>query len=96
MASRIARCHHERWDGSGYPAGLAGKDIPLEARIVTVADIFDALTSRRPYKEAWSVDRALDEIRHAAGRHLDPAVVKAFLGALPEITGVMRQYAEPD
>jgi putative two-component system response regulator len=95
MASRIARCHHERWDGTGYPDGLGGKEIPLEARIVTVADVFDALTSRRPYKEAWSVERTLEEIRRLAGLHLDPAVVKAFLGALPEIAAVMRQYADP-
>lgn len=79
MATVIAASHHERWDGSGYPAGLAGKAIPLVGRIVAVADVFDALINDRPYKSAWSVEQALAEIKCEAGRHFDPCVVAAFL-----------------
>ncbi|HLU79986.1 MAG TPA: two-component system response regulator [Burkholderiaceae bacterium] len=85
LAATIALCHHEKWDGSGYPRGLAGEDIPLEARIVAIADVFDALTSVRPYKRAWSVDDAVELIRSESGGHFDPRVVEAFLESLPEI-----------
>ena len=78
-AERIARHHHERWDGDGYPDGLWGAAIPLEARIAAVADVFDALTSARPYKEAWSWGRAVAHIIEGSGSHFDPAVVDAFL-----------------
>ncbi|MHB1340372.1 MAG: HD-GYP domain-containing protein [Coriobacteriia bacterium] len=71
--------HHERWDGSGYPLGLIGEDIPLSARIFAVIDVFDALTSDRPYRDAWPVDKALEHIRDGAGEHFDPTVVGAFL-----------------
>ena len=96
MAARIARAHHEKWDGSGYPRGLREKDIPLEARIVAVADVFDALTSRRPYKEPWSVEASLDEIRRLTGSHFDPAVVKAFLAVVPKVIEIKDRYAEPE
>ncbi len=79
MATVIAASHHERWDGSGYPAGLAGEAIPLVGRIVAVADVFDALTHDRPYKSAWPVERALAEIQAGAGSQFDPHVVAAFL-----------------
>jgi HD-GYP domain-containing protein (c-di-GMP phosphodiesterase class II) len=79
MAERIALTHHERWDGGGYPFGLSGADIPLVGRIVAVADVFDALTHSRPYKEAWPVGDAIAEIRFQAGKQFDPAVVDAFL-----------------
>lgn len=79
-AEEIARFHHECWDGSGYLAGLAGEQIPLSARITAVADVFDALTHDRPYKEAWSVERAVAEIVDQRGRSFDPAVVDAFRG----------------
>jgi response regulator RpfG family c-di-GMP phosphodiesterase len=79
LAETIARTHHERWDGAGYPDGLSGEDIPLAGRICAVCDVFDALVSERPYKRAWSVDEALDEIAAQRGRHFDPAVVDAFL-----------------
>ena len=82
LAADIAACHHERWDGTGYPAGLAGEAIPLAARIVAVADVFDALTSARPYKEAWPQPQALDHIRAHAGSHFDPRVVAALDGVL--------------
>jgi PAS domain S-box-containing protein len=75
----IPYCHHEKWDGSGYPRGLSGEAIPLAARIFAVVDVFDALTSERPYRPAWSQAQALDHIRSLAGTHFDPAVVKVFL-----------------
>jgi HD-GYP domain-containing protein (c-di-GMP phosphodiesterase class II) len=84
----IAEGHHERWDGWGYPRGAAREAIPLAARIVAVADVFDALTSRRPYKEAWSVERALGTIERDSGRHFDPEVVAALRRAIPRVLGV--------
>jgi putative two-component system response regulator len=77
-ACRIAQTHHERWDGQGYSAGLTGDAIPLEGRVVAVADVFDALTHARPYKEAWSVQRALETVLKETGRAFDPDVVEAF------------------
>ena len=77
-AEIIARTHHEHWDGSGYPRGLSGTDIPIEGRVVAVADTFDALTHSRPYKRAWSIEEAMIEIRTHAGSHFDPDVVEAF------------------
>ena len=79
LAEQIALSHHERWDGKGYPAGLAGKDIPLVGRIVAVADVFDALTHERPYKKAWQEDAAKAEIESKVGSQFDEHVVKAFL-----------------
>jgi response regulator RpfG family c-di-GMP phosphodiesterase len=78
MAEEIALTHHERWNGDGYPRHLHGEEIPLAGQIVAVADVFDALTHHRPYKPAWPVDRAVDEICHQAGEHFDPRVVEAF------------------
>ncbi len=79
MATLIAESHHEWWDGKGYPHGISGEAIPLVGRIVTVADVFDALTHDRPYKSAWPVTRAITEIKNEAGSHFDPKVVAAFL-----------------
>jgi len=78
LAERIALTHHERWDGRGYPCGLCGEEIPLGGRIVAVADVFDALTHERPYKQAWPVDEAVAEILRQAGKQFDPGVVDAF------------------
>jgi len=78
MAEQIALTHHERWDGQGYPSGLAGEDIPLPGRIVTVADVFDALAHRRPYKEPWPVDEARREVLAGTGTKFDPRVIEAF------------------
>jgi putative two-component system response regulator len=90
LAAEIAAAHHERWDGSGYPQGLAGVDIPLAARIVAVADVFDALTTRRPYKEALSFEAALACIRADSGRHFDPACVEAFCARWSDIQAAGR------
>lgn len=92
LGIEIAEAHHEKWDGSGYPKALAGADIPLSARIVALADVFDALTSRRPYKEAWSVDRALGAIRADSGRHFDPMVVAALERAMPQVLAFYERY----
>lgn len=78
LAERIALTHHERWDGGGYPRGLSGEEIPIAGRIVAVADVFDALTHERPYKHAWTVEKAVAEILGQVGRHFDPCVVDAF------------------
>jgi HD-GYP domain-containing protein (c-di-GMP phosphodiesterase class II) len=80
----IPRSHHEKWDGSGYPDGLAGEDIPLAARIFAFADVYDALTSDRPYRRAWSCGDALNYIRSEAGRHFDPALTPEFIRMLLE------------
>jgi len=79
IGEKIARSHHERWDGRGYPDGLSGEEIPLEARITSVVDVFDALTHERPYKHAWPVEEAITEIKRCAGANFDPAVVEAFV-----------------
>jgi len=78
-AKRVALYHHERWDGSGYPEGLAGEAIPLVGRICAVADVFDALLSKRPYKEPWPLDEALGEIAARGGTQFDPTIVAAFM-----------------
>jgi HD-GYP domain-containing protein (c-di-GMP phosphodiesterase class II) len=75
----IPYCHHEKWDGTGYPRGLKGEQIPLAARIFAVVDVWDALTSDRPYRSAWSKEKTLEYIREQSGRHFDPRVVEVFL-----------------
>lgn len=93
-ARDIAGSHHERWDGAGYPQGLIGEEIPLLARICAVADVFDALTSSRPYKKPWGIKEASDWIVAESGKHFDPDVVKAFEVALPEILRVRELYRD--
>jgi putative two-component system response regulator len=95
MAATIALHHHEKWNGSGYPNGLAGEDIPHVARVIAVADVFDALTSVRPYKQAWSVEQAVDLIRRESGNHFDPELVSAFLDLLPEILRIREHWSTP-
>jgi putative two-component system response regulator len=95
LAREIALSHHEKWDGSGYPQGLAKEAIPQSGRIVAVADVFDALTSTRPYKKAWAVDDAVAFIKENAGHHFDPEVTMHFLKCLPEIITVRENYTEP-
>ncbi|MBB2496269.1 response regulator [Aquipseudomonas ullengensis] len=94
MARSIALTHHEKWDGSGYPNGLKGEEIPLEGRIVAIADVFDALTSVRPYKAAWSVEDTLDLLRRESGKHFDPQLVELFLTQMPEILQIKQRWAE--
>lgn len=94
MAREIALYHHEKWDGSGYPQQLRGNAIPLSARIVAIADVFDALTTARPYKEAWDIDTAFDYLRSEAGRHFDPELVETFLGHRDDILSIQQTYAE--
>lgn len=95
VASEIAYTHHEKWDGTGYPRGLRGDDIPLVGRIVALSDVFDALTSERPYKRAWPVEEAVTYIRDNAGKHFDPTLAKCFDQVLPEIIQIRDKYAEP-
>lgn len=96
MARRIALCHHEKWDGSGYPQGLIGEAIPIEARIVALADVFDALTSKRPYKEAWTIEATTHYIEAESGKQFDPELVAAFHVALPEIIKIRDQLLDPE
>ena len=93
-AASIALTHHERWDGAGYPQGLKQNDIPLIGRIVAVADVFDALTCERPYKRAWSVKEAVQEIVRCRGHHFDPGIVDVFLTIIPEMTAIQLQFAD--
>jgi HD-GYP domain-containing protein (c-di-GMP phosphodiesterase class II) len=85
MAEAIARTHHERWDGTGYPNGLQGEEIPLEGRICAICDVYDALGSTRPYKRAWTPQEVRDEIARGSGTHFDPAIVTAFLALVPRL-----------
>lgn len=96
MARDIAISHHEKWNGTGYPNGLCGEDIPLVGRIAALADIFDALTSVRPYKKAWPVVKAVEHITNEKGQHFDPKLVDTFLDILPEIIAIKKKYAEPN
>ena len=93
MASSIALGHHERWDGQGYPKGLAGGDIPLSSRILAVADVYDALTSERPYKAAFSEEETLRIMEDEAGRHFDPDVFAAFKGIFPEFRAIRAELS---
>ncbi len=94
-ACSIAQHHHEKWDGSGYPLALAGEKIPVEARIVAICDVFDALTSVRPYKVAWTVDKAVEYLHDNAGSHFDPNLVNLFARILPEIITIRERFADP-
>jgi putative two-component system response regulator len=90
----IAMSHHEKFDGSGYPFGRKGRDIPLFGRIVAVADVFDALTSERPYKKAWDLDRSAALIRESRGGHFDPEVVDAFFAVFDDVVEVKGRYRD--
>lgn len=88
LAHTLAIEHHEKWDGSGYPNGIKGEQISIEGRIVAVADVFDALTSKRPYKEAWSVEKTVQHMQAQAGSHFDPTLIKLFLNKLDDIIAI--------
>ena len=94
MAKDIAGYHHEWWDGGakGYPEHLKGEEIPLSARIMAVADVFDALVSRRPYKEGFPVDKAFKILLEESGTHFDPAIIQALLEVRPEFEAIMAKY----
>ena len=94
MARLVAMTHHEKWDGSGYPKGLAGNDIPLVGRITAVADVFDALTSERPYKKGWAIEDAAQYIKDQSGSHFDPAVVEKFCENLEKIIEIRQTHRD--
>lgn len=94
VAAEIAHSHHEKFDGTGYPRGLAGKDIPLFGRIVAVADVFDALTSERPYKKAWEIDSAKQMLREGAGTHFDPVCVEAFFAEWDSVMEIKNRFMD--
>ena len=92
--AEIAKGHHEKFDGSGYPFGLKGEEIPIFSRIVAVADVFDALTSERPYKRAWTIEAAVDFLKNGAGSHFDPRCVEAFLSVWDEVLAIRDAYQD--
>ncbi|MDH4191548.1 MAG: HD domain-containing protein, partial [Betaproteobacteria bacterium] len=91
----VALTHHERWDGTGYPQQLRGDEIPLSGRVVSLCDVFDALTSKRPYKPAYSVDDSIAYLTANRGKHFDPALVDRFVSIMPDILVIMEQHPEP-
>lgn len=94
LAKTVAMTHHEKWDGSGYPKGLRAEDIPIEGRIVALADVFDALTSKRPYKEAWSLEDTMALIREQSGKHFDPSLVELFEANLDQILEIKARFRD--
>lgn len=94
MAKAVALYHHEKWDGTGYPFGLSGEQIPVEARIVALSDVFDALTSARPYKQAWSIEQTLQHIRAQKGQHFEPLLVDLLEQNLQQILEIKQRWAE--
>lgn len=96
IAQQVALYHHEKWDGSGYPHGLKGAEIPLVARIAAAADVFDALVSVRPYKKPWPLERVLSLFEEEKGRHFDPQVIDAFMNVLPQALVVMERLADTE
>jgi len=96
LAAEVALRHHEKWDGSGYPGALCGKDIPESARIVALADVFDALSMKRPYKESWSIEKIVAHISAASGQHFDPELVGVFSRILPQLLDIQRQWASAE
>lgn len=94
LARSIAITHHEKWDGSGYPYGLKGEEIPLEGRIAAIADVFDALTSERPYKQAWSVEQAIALLEDESGKHFDPQLVALFIQEIDQILTIKANFSE--
>ncbi|NOH80414.1 two-component system response regulator [Vibrio sp. RE86] len=94
VAIEVAKYHHEKWNGSGYPNGIAGEDIPLVGRIAAIADVFDALTSERPYKQAWSIDKTLGLLKEESGQHFDPHLVDLFLANLKQILEIKERFKD--
>ncbi len=96
MARKIALTHHEKWDGTGYPNALKGDQIPFVGRICCLCDVYDALTTKRPYKHAWPIEETLNEIRRLKGIHFDPFLVDCFFDILPEIKHIGEKYHDPN
>jgi putative two-component system response regulator len=94
LAANLALTHHERWDGQGYPRNLAGEQIPVEARILAVADVFDALTSARVYRSRYDIDTAVAVMRGQTGEHFDPTVLDAFVASLDEVREIHERFAD--
>ena len=94
LAGSIALTHHEKWDGSGYPCGLVGEDIPIEGRVTAVADVFDALSSKRPYKRAFPIDKCFAILDQERATHFDPQVVDAFFDTKEQILEVRQKYSD--
>jgi len=93
LAAEVALRHHEKWDGSGYPDGLSGQDIPESARIVALADVFDALSMKRPYKEPWPIERIMTHLDASAGTHFDPQLIRVFSDILPQLLNIQNKWA---
>jgi putative two-component system response regulator len=93
-ASTISLTHHEKWDGSGYPNQLRGEEIPLIGRIIAVVDVFDALTTERPYKKAWPIEEAIALLQREAGQHFDPELIPLFLNIMPDVMEIKKRWAE--
>ncbi len=96
LAREIALYHHEKWDGSGYPHGISGNEIPVSARIAAISDVFDALSSERPYKRAWPIEDIIETLRAESGQHFEPIMVELFLENLPEITEIKDRYRDQE
>ncbi len=92
----MALRHHEKWDGSGYPTGLKGEDIPESARIVALADVFDALSMKRPYKDPWPIEKILAHIRSNSGTHFDPRLISVFEKILPDLLEIHGRWKQKD
>ena len=94
IGAQIALSHHEKYDGSGYPNGLKGEDIPIYGRIIAVADVFDALTSARPYKQAWTIEDAVAFLKENRGKHFDPACLDAFFSGWDSVLAIGKRFNE--
>jgi len=96
VAKSVSLTHHEKWDGTGYPKGLAGEDIPIEGRICAIADVFDALTSKRPYKDAWSIEDTVAFLKDQKGKHFEPKLVDLMIEILPKILDIKATFKDED
>ncbi|BCO19428.1 two-component system response regulator [Alteromonas sp. KC3] len=96
VAKSVSLTHHEKWDGSGYPRGLSGEDIPIEGRICAIADVFDALTSKRPYKEAWSIEKTVDFLKEQKGKHFEPKLVDLLIENLQQILEIKATFKDEE
>ncbi len=96
VAKSVSLTHHEKWDGTGYPRGLAGEDIPIEGRICAIADVFDALTSKRPYKEAWTIDETVDFLKSQKGKHFEPRLVDLMIEILPRVLEIRAAFKDEE